>query len=120
MVMNSVPAYILSFVSIAANVILSIYTAVYSHDYMLVLKSIAQLILNMYLTMFALGLITTITEWKNIYANNKSKILYLFTFPVFMFTYIPISIAALFLKVSWKPIEHGIYGRKVEGLMKNV
>ncbi|MDI9541050.1 MAG: glycosyltransferase family 2 protein [Bacillota bacterium] len=120
MVMNSVPAYILSFVSIAANVILSIYTAVYSHDYMLVLKSIAQLILSMYLTMFALGLITTITEWKNIYASNKSKILYLFTFPVFMFTYIPISIAALFLKVSWKPIEHGIYGRKVEGLMKNV
>ena len=28
------------------------------------------------------------------------------TFPVFMFTYIPISFAALFMKVEWKPIYH--------------
>ncbi len=120
MLMNSVPAYILSIMSIAVNVILAIYTAIYSNDYMMALKLIVQLFLNMYLTLFALGLITTITEWKNIYASNKNKILYSFTFPVFMFTYIPISIAALFLKVSWKPIEHGIYCKKVGGLMKNV
>ena len=34
------------------------------------------------------------------------KIGYVFTFPVFMFTYIPISIAALVRKVEWKPNYH--------------
>ena len=43
---------------------------------------------------------------------------YIYLLPSIYVHYIPISIAALFLKVSWKPIEHGIYGRKVEGLMK--
>ena len=33
--------------------------------------------------------------------------LYTFTFPIFMLTYIPISLVALFSrKVQWKPIEH--------------
>jgi ABC-type uncharacterized transport system permease subunit len=35
------------------------------------------------------------------------KILYTFTFPIFMFTYIPISAVALVKKVEWKPICHG-------------
>ena len=33
--------------------------------------------------------------------------MYTFTFPLFMFTYIPISFAALFAsRVTWKPIVH--------------
>ena len=32
--------------------------------------------------------------------------LYTFTFPLFMTTYVPITIASLFGKVEWKPIEH--------------
>lgn len=39
-------------------------------------------------------------------AAPMQKIGYVFTFPVFMFTYIPISIAALVRKVEWKPIYH--------------
>lgn len=34
------------------------------------------------------------------------RIPYLFTFPFFMATYIPISVVALLKKVEWKPIEH--------------
>ncbi len=120
MLMNSIPALILSIISIVLNIVLSINAAIGGNDYMIVLKSIFQLFFNMYLTLFVLGLITTITEWKNIYTGNKKKILYLFTFPIFMFTYIPISLAALFLKVSWKPIEHGINRKNLGGLMKNV
>ena len=33
--------------------------------------------------------------------------MYLFTFPIFMFTYVPISAVALVKKVEWKPIYHG-------------
>ena len=59
-----------------------------------------------YLTLFALGLLTTITEWDEISCPRSKKILYLFTFPVFILTYIPISIVALFKNVEWKPIVH--------------
>lgn len=59
-----------------------------------------------YLFLFGLGLIAVITEWKRIYAENYKKVFSLFTFPFFMMTYVPISIAAMFCSVEWKPIEH--------------
>ena len=33
-------------------------------------------------------------------------ILYMFTFPLFMFTFMPISIQSIFVRVQWKPIRH--------------
>ncbi len=56
--------------------------------------------------MFLLGLITTITEWDSIHCKTYKKILYLFTFPVFLATYFPITIHAFFKKVKWDPIVH--------------
>ena len=58
--------------------------------------------------LFTLGFITTLTEWKKIHCPGWKKIAYTFTFPFFMFTYIPISIVALFKKVEWKPIAHTV------------
>lgn len=58
--------------------------------------------------LFTLGLITTLTEWKKIHCSGWKKIAYTVTFPFFMFTYIPISIVALFKKVEWKPIAHTV------------
>ena len=62
--------------------------------------------LAMYGSFFLFGLLTLLTEWKQIHTTAAKKILYTFTFPIFMFTYIPISVAALFARVTWKPIEH--------------
>ncbi|WP_242965409.1 glycosyltransferase family 2 protein [Dehalobacterium formicoaceticum] len=59
-----------------------------------------------YTILFTLGTITTITEWHRIHCFAWQKIIYLFTFPLFMFTYVPIALAALFKKVEWKPIQH--------------
>ncbi len=56
--------------------------------------------------MFFIGAITTITEWKNICCCNIKKVLYTFTFQIFMITYIPISVIAPFTKSEWKPINH--------------
>ena len=53
-------------------------------------------------------LITTLTEWDNIHTTTGKKILYVFTFPLFMLTYIPIAIAAIFRRVEWAPIEHTV------------
>jgi hypothetical protein len=58
--------------------------------------------------MFFFGLVTTITEWKMIRATNSKKILYLFTFPFYVLTYIPIAITALFKNPQWKPTRHYI------------
>lgn len=58
--------------------------------------------------MFVFGIITTIVEWDRIHAKTSSKIKYLFTFPFFMLTYVPIALLAVFGKVEWKPIKHNV------------
>lgn len=61
---------------------------------------------SFYLGLLGYGLLTVLSEWKHIDAAPWKKLGYVFTFPLFMFTYIPISIAALVQKVEWKPIYH--------------
>ena len=61
-----------------------------------------------YISFFVVGLLTTLSEWKRIYCSPQKKIMYLFTFPLFMFTYLPISIVAVFKKINWKPIPHSV------------
>ncbi len=56
--------------------------------------------------MFLYGLITILSEWRSIRATPWQKLGYLPLFPLFMLTYIPITLAALFRKVEWKPIRH--------------
>jgi cellulose synthase/poly-beta-1,6-N-acetylglucosamine synthase-like glycosyltransferase len=63
---------------------------------------------GIYMSLFFFGLITTITEWKRIHCSRIKKIVYLFTFPIFIFTYIPIAIVAIFKKVTWVPIPHTV------------
>jgi cellulose synthase/poly-beta-1,6-N-acetylglucosamine synthase-like glycosyltransferase len=58
--------------------------------------------------LFMIGFITTISEWKRIHCQWWKKLTFTITFPLFMFTYIPISIVALFKDVEWKPISHTV------------
>ncbi|MBR2901293.1 MAG: glycosyltransferase family 2 protein [Clostridia bacterium] len=61
-----------------------------------------------YMLIFVVGFITVITEWDVIDCPPKKMIKYLFTFPIFMLSYAPIAIAALFKKVEWTPIQHSV------------
>jgi cellulose synthase/poly-beta-1,6-N-acetylglucosamine synthase-like glycosyltransferase len=61
-----------------------------------------------YMLIFVVGFITLITEWDAIDCPPNKMIKYLFTFPVFMLTYAPIAITALFKKVEWTPIQHSV------------
>ncbi|MDO4536963.1 MAG: glycosyltransferase family 2 protein [Coriobacteriales bacterium] len=64
---------------------------------------------SMYAVFFVVGLITTISERKHIYARKRWRLFTnLFTFPFFMLTYIPITVVALFKKVEWVPTKHDI------------
>lgn len=65
-------------------------------------------IVGAYLSIFLFGLITTITEWKKIYCKGYKKILYMFTFPIFILTYIPIGVVCIFRSVTWEPIPHTV------------
>lgn len=70
------------------------------------LISLLTVTLQSYLGMFLLGFITTLSEWKQIQTTPARKILYTFTFPLFMATWVPIGICAIFKRVEWKPIAH--------------
>ena len=61
-----------------------------------------------YMLIFVVGFITLITEWDVIDCPPKKMIKYLFTFPIFMLSYCPIAIVALFKKVEWTPIKHNV------------
>ena len=103
-------AYTLSFLGILGNLAFLVSSILSSNtQYMLMsLQSIVSAILSPYIMLFVIGGVTLITEWKKIVATTFEKILSLFTFPLFMMTYIPISIAALFKRVEWEPIHHNV------------
>jgi len=81
------------------------------------IKYFAPYIIFGYGLLYVIGLIPTVTEWGNIDARNSQKILYSFTFPVFMLTFIPIAVAALFKKVEWEPVKHTV-DKKIEDMVK--
>ena len=106
MTMNIAPAVVLSLLGLLINVGAGIYSVFTGGGTDMLLLSFGQLVLNTYLMMFVVGAITTATEWKNIYCSAPKKVLYAFTFPLFMLTYLPICIAAMFRPVKWEPIVH--------------
>ena len=59
-----------------------------------------------YLSMLAMGALTMATEWHRIRAAKREKIRSVFTFPLFLFSYAPIAVTAVFRKYEWKPIVH--------------
>lgn len=71
-----------------------------------VLPVCLHMLMSLYVTLYVVGLITTLTEWRHIHTHWWKKLLYTFTFPVFMLTYIPIALTAVFKRVTWQPIEH--------------
>ena len=112
MFMTLAPATLLSIGCILLNLIFLAYGATDVHMLRRILPgtlgSVAFAGVNFYLLMFSIGFITLVTEWNKILAPANKKIKSLFTFPLFMITYVPISLVALVKKVEWKPIAHSI------------
>ena len=117
--MTIFPALFITLACCLTNLIILIYALTIGpeavHLMGITISSLATTILNFYLTIFMVGTLTTITEWKKIDCSAVKKILYLFTFPLFMFTYVPIAIAALFNKVKWDPIAHNV-SKKIDDI----
>ena len=82
--------------------------ALLGQDVSVALGSLMLSLTNSYAAMLAMGAVALASEWKKVRAPGWRKIALLFTFPIFQMTYIPISCAALFRDVQWKPIEHPV------------
>lgn len=108
MAMNIMPAVVLAFVAFFMNAGMMIYRICTSYydDFGDIAGSVAELLWRLFAVIFIIGAVTTISEWKKIHTTPAKKILYMFTFPLYMSTYLPIAFAAMFVKPGWKPIAH--------------
>ena len=107
MSMNIMPAFILTAAGLLVEA--SILILSFQHGGVTAaLPSLLRIFGSMYGTLFILGAITTATEWTRIRATAANKIRAVLTFPIFMFTYLPIAICAVFAKAEWKPIIHTV------------
>ncbi len=108
MTMNIMPAFVLSTASIVCYAIVGVRGLVTADSSILSAAYALKMLQAFYLVPFVMGVITTVSEWRRIRTASAKKVLYLFTFPLFMFTYIPIYISAMVCKTSWKPITHSV------------
>ena len=115
MLMTIAPGMILTLLSFFINATYLIVGSL-SHGFiatqgelLMCMGSLVMTFASMYVVFFVLAVITTISEREHIHAKKKWRIFTnLFTFPIFMMTYVPITVAALFKKVEWVPTKHDI------------
>ena len=113
MLMTVAPGTILSILSFFVNVTYLV-VGTLSHGFLatqselaMCTGSIVGMLTTTYLTFFTLAVLTTVTQYKRFHTKDKKRIITnLFTFPIFMMSYIPINVAALFQKVEWVPTKH--------------
>lgn len=112
MLMTIAPGMLLTVVVVTLNLCVIIMAALgLMSTGMAVASSVSSVVFSLFsylMVMFAFGTLTTFTEWDNMAATSAQKIKYMFTFPFFMLTYIPIALVALFKKAEWTPIAHTI------------
>ena len=108
MSMSILPAFFLSAAELLVEIVILILALFNGDGLAAVWLALLRGFGGMYLTLFLLGALTTATEWRHIHAAPIKKVWYTMTFPVFMFTYLPISLCALFAKAEWKPIYHTV------------
>ncbi len=122
LLMTIAPASLITIASVIVNSIIIVLalmdSSVGSTAYLTrSVASIGFIVGFMYLMFFSLGLLTSITEERNIHASKGFVIRNIFTFPLFMFTYVPIAIWALVKPVRWVPTVH-TQGRTLEQVLE--
>ncbi|WP_251212047.1 glycosyltransferase family 2 protein [Adlercreutzia murintestinalis] len=112
MLMTLAPGMLLSIITITLNAVIVVLalTGVMTTGVAIMssLSSIFFCLFNYVMFMFVYGVLTTFVEWNKIHTSTARKIGSMFTFPLFMLTYIPIALVALVKKCTWKPTAHTI------------
>ncbi len=106
MTMTIMPALVLSILTLINCAIGTAVGLIFDWEIKKILMSLFLTFAGIYATLWIIGAITTATQWRKIHCNGFKKIFYTFSFPIFMLSYLPIAITAIFRKVEWKPIAH--------------
>ncbi len=114
MLMTIAPGILLTLVSASVNFAYLVIGSL-SHGFIataselsMAVGSLVMLVIGAYITFFFMGLLTTVVERSHIHAKRSRIISNLFTFPLFMLTYVPIGVVAFFKKVEWVPTKHDV------------
>ena len=108
MSMCMTPAYIISVSAVIVNAVGSVVTVIIHKNPLEVLFTMSAAVLFAYFVLLCFSIPLTISEWRLLGGGACKKILYAFTVPIFMFTFIPVAFIALFKRrVVWTPIAHG-------------
>ena len=100
-------AYVSSLIAVAVNLIGFTAILLAGGGIAEIFSTIAPLIPGAFFGLFFFSAILTVSEWKRIRASAFKKILYSFTFPLYIASFLPFAVIALFAKnVGWKPISH--------------
>ncbi len=107
--MNTIPAAFLSILTLFVNAVMFIVMAVSDQpEFGIFLSSAFSGLLFSYLVLYLMGFMPLVTEWKKIHCTPGKKILYSFTFPLFIYSYMLAMLLAMFGNVGWKPIRHTV------------
>ena len=110
------PAYLLTMLAVLFNIIGMVLTLV-SGTFMTVLPLLLSMCGGIIFLILLAATITVVSEWKKIRASAWRKILSIFEFVPFMFSYVPIAFFAMVLPVRWRETKHTA-NTKIEDLMK--
>lgn len=61
-----------------------------------------------YLSMFAIAALTLLSERRRIRATPAQMVRALFSFPIYMLSFLPIALIAVFRKFEWQPVAHKV------------
>lgn len=70
--------------------------------------SLVSMLLGTYVSMLLIGVLTVIPIWNRIRDTEKNKVLAVITFPIYVATFVPIAVTAVFRKRRWAPIAHTV------------
>lgn len=119
MLMSISPAMFLTVIVFFISIIMLIISAVVGKSALIIaLINVATTVVGAYSFFFIVGLVSGISEWNNMKTTTYKKVMSLFTFPLFMYTYLPIVAISLFKRVTWKPIEHHAVDKESELITK--
>lgn len=122
MSMTVIPAVFMTMIIAIINAVAVIFALHNGENPLPMGISLAQWVCGVYFSLFCMGFVTVLSEHKRIHTSKWKKIKYLFTFPIFQFTYVPISIVAIFKKVRWEPTRHhgpSVSTEKIEQTREN-
>lgn len=103
--MNMSPLLIWQF-AVSINLIGMIYALIMQYNVTGFLIFYGIILAITYLTMYMMGFSVFLTEKDRIHCPKGKRVLYSFTFPLFLFSFVIVLFLVFFGKTEWRPIKH--------------